>query len=144
VNFTLANKMKALRITTFLLCIMIVSCEQSKNTVDEVPDDKAQQEIISITGIAEQRKGGTAIRGKECYVWIENLSFWPEGVAGKLVTATGAISARHDLPVFIADTPEERGRLQGIPVPSGTDLREASKRLVMSKAKWEVLGLKKK
>ena len=60
------------------------------------------------------------------------------GVFRKAGGGGGILEERHDLPVFVADTAVEAGQLQGIPVPSGTDLHEASRRLVLRNAKWKL------
>jgi hypothetical protein len=93
---------------------------------------------VTVVGIAEQSKIGAAVRGEDFEVWIDGLHDWAEEFSGKQVEVVGILEERHDLPVFVADTAEERGHLQGIPVPSGTDLHEASRRLVLRDARWKL------
>lgn len=139
--------MKSYHVIIPLISILVLGCGRSEEVVDDSSEDKEEEtnlKVISITGMAEKRKMGAAIRGENQYVWIENLRFWPDDVVGKLITATGKVSEVHDLPVFIKDTSEDGLMRQGIPVPRGTNLREASKRLVMTEAKWELANPRQK
>jgi hypothetical protein len=93
---------------------------------------------VTVVGIAEQRKIGAVVQGEDFEIWIVGLHDWAEPFSGKQVEVVGILEERHDLPVFVADTPEERGMRAGIPVPSGTDLHEASRRFVLRDAKWKL------
>lgn len=93
--------------------------------------------VGSWTGIAESRKVGPYLAGAEVYVDFGG-SEWPEGVAGKRVTVTGVAVERHDLPVFVPRAGEPA--MQGIPVEAGTDLREASKRVVIERVRTIEVG----
>jgi hypothetical protein len=92
---------------------------------------------VTLIGIAEPRKGGAALRGDDCCVWIDGSHDWPSGYVDQRVQVIGVLEERPDLPVFIPK-PGER-RPQGLPVPEGTDLRAASRRLVVRDATWSVL-----
>jgi hypothetical protein len=61
---------------------------------------------------------------------------------GARVRVQGVVNERADLPVFI---PRPGGpRLQGIPMPEGTDLEKARRRFVLEKASLERLRTRKK
>ena len=92
---------------------------------------------VEFVGVAEARKIGAALRGKDFYVWIDGLYRWPSGYAGRRVEVVGVVEERHDLPVFIPQP--DKPLVQGIPVPEGTDLHEASRRFVVRDAQWRVL-----
>jgi len=95
---------------------------------------------VTLVGIAEPQKNGAALRGADFCVWIDGLHDWTQEFSGHRVQVVGVLEERHDLPVFVADTPpEERMRMQGIPVPSGTDLDEASRRFILREAKWTMI-----
>lgn len=92
---------------------------------------------VALEGVAEARKLGAALRGDDFDVWIDQLSDWPSNHVGKKVRVTGVLEQRHDLPVYIQRPGEPVAG--GIPVPEGTDLREASRRYVVRDAKWSLI-----
>lgn len=92
---------------------------------------------VSLQGVAESRKLGAALRGNGFEVWIDRLDEWPSGAAGRKVRVTGVLEERHDLPVYIQKAGEPPAA--GIPVPEGTDLRQASRRYVVREAKWSLI-----
>ena len=92
---------------------------------------------VTLEGVAETRKLGAALRGDGFVVWIDRLEHWPAEALGKKVRVAGILEERHDLPVYVqksADPPAA-----GIPVPEGTDLREASRRYIVREAKWSLI-----
>ena len=91
---------------------------------------------VTLEGVAEARKLGAAVRGSGFEVWIDRLDEWPAGAAGRKVRVTGVLEERHDLPVYIQKAGEPP--VAGIPVPEGTDLRQASRRYVVREAKWSL------
>lgn len=92
---------------------------------------------VSVEGVAESHKIGTLVQCNGFGVWIDKLSDWPEAVSGKKVQAVGVLEERYDLPVFV---PEPGGLLvQGIAVPQGTDLHQASRRFVLRDAVWALV-----
>ena len=133
-----------LKVSLYILCLgagLIVGCV-NRGAQTSVVSEAAMRELIgqqvTLVGRARPRKIGAALQGKDFYVWIEGLHDWTEEFSGKQVEVVGILEERHDLPLFVADTTEERGELQGIPVPSGTDLHEASRRFVLRDAKWKL------
>jgi hypothetical protein len=66
-----------------------------------------------------------------------DLGDWPPDVLGKRVRVTGEITIRSDLPVFVAKKGEPMRA--GMPVPEGTDLKQASRRQVLKNIKWEIV-----
>lgn len=91
---------------------------------------------ITVEGVAENRKDGAALRGEHFELWIPQLTAWPEPGTGR-VRATGRLSEDHGRPVFVR-RPEEP-IVQGVEVPEGTDLKEASRRWVLLDATWRWL-----
>ena len=89
---------------------------------------------VTLEGVAEARKLGAALRGDGFEVWIDGMQAWPAAAAGRKVRVTGVLEERYDLPVYIQKTGEPPAA--GIPVPEGTDLRQASRRYVVREAKW--------
>ena len=92
---------------------------------------------VTLEGIAEARKLGPALRGNGFEVWIDRLDEWPAAAAGRKVRVTGVLEERYDLPVYIPKAGEPP--VAGIPVPEGTDLRQASRRYVVREAKWSLI-----
>ena len=92
---------------------------------------------VTLEGVAEIRKLGAALRGSGFEVWIDRMDEWPAGAAGRKVRVTGVLEERHDLPVYVQKAGEPPAA--GIPVPEGTDLRQASRRYVVREAKWSLI-----
>jgi len=92
---------------------------------------------VTLEGVAETRKLGAALRGNDFDIWIDRLERWPAEALGRKVRVTGILEERLDLPVFIQKAGEPPAA--GIPVPEGTDLREASRRYIVRDSKWSVI-----
>jgi len=92
---------------------------------------------VTLEGVAETRKLGAALRGSDFDVWIDRMERWPAEALGRKVRVTGILEERHDLPVYIQKAGEPPAA--GIPVPEGTDLREASRRYLVRDSKWSVI-----
>ena len=92
---------------------------------------------VTLEGVAETRKLGAALRAEGFDVWIDRLAEWPRDLVGRRVRVAGVLEERHDLPVYVARPGEPAAG--GIPVPEGTDLREASRRYVIRDARWSVI-----
>ena len=92
---------------------------------------------VTLEGLAEARKLGAALRGAGFEVWIDRMDEWPATAAGRKVRVTGVLEERYDLPVYIPKPGQPPAA--GIPVPEGTDLRQASRRYVMREAKWSLI-----
>lgn len=91
-------------------------------------------QTITIEGTAENSKLGASVRSESGQVWIDGLAEWPAGIVGQNVRATGTVVECHDLPVFIRR--EGEPLRSGIPVPAGTDLKQASLRHLLTGAIW--------
>jgi hypothetical protein len=131
-----------MRVATLVLATvgMALSGCGHRASVSVVHGDSLQSSIgqhISLVGVAEPRKLGAALRGQDFYVWIDGLQDWPIDYVDHRVQVAGVLEERHDLPVFI----QKPGELpvQGIPVPDGTDLHEASRRYVVRDARWSLV-----
>jgi hypothetical protein len=92
---------------------------------------------VTLDGVAETRKLGAALRGNGFDVWIDRLERWPAEALGRKVRVTGILEERQDLPVYIQKAGEPPAA--GIPVPEGTDLREASRRYLVRDSKWSLI-----
>lgn len=86
-------------------------------------------------------KVGPILSDKQGSIFIDG-EHWPDdyyfgGERGKRLQVTGTVIERHDLPVFIP----RKGDLvpQGMAVPEGTDLKKASRRFLITNAKWKVI-----
>ena len=94
---------------------------------------------VTVTGQPVNRKNGACLVTPDGEVWIEELSSWPENIAfggqpGKELTVTGVLSEDNQLPVFIQKNNEPIA--QGVPVPQGTNMEQASHRFVLKNATW--------
>ncbi|MCA9706241.1 MAG: hypothetical protein KDK70_10370 [Myxococcales bacterium] len=106
--------------------------------VTEVSADELGHRV-RLRGMAIDRKGGAVLAVGEHHVWIEGLHSWPAGYyeggdRGRELTVTGVLHEDHGLPVFVPK--EGEPVVQGIPVPEGTDLEQASRRYVLRDASW--------
>ena len=95
---------------------------------------------ITLEGKALNAKMGALLKGDDFSIWINELAEWPQGYyrggdEGKRVKVRGIVIEKYDLPVFIP----KKGDLPraGMPVPEGTDLKEASRRYLLENAEWE-------
>ena len=121
------------------IALTLIGCARHHDTVAVTRADSLKSSVgqrVSLVGVAEPRKIGAALRGDGFYVWIDGLHDWPTGYVGQRVEVVGVLEERHDLPVFV-QKPDELP-VQGIPVPEGTDLHEASRRYVVRDARWSV------
>jgi len=116
---------------------------------DPSPSEKVEsrnweQELgkrVTVTGMAINRSVGAFVsfEGSGIYIDLPSNS-WPIGLyhgdgKGEVVEVTGTVTQRSDLPVFIQQPGEEP--MAGIPVPPGTDLKEAAKRYVLEAVEWK-------
>jgi len=98
---------------------------------------------ITVVGKALHLKIGPVVQTQDrVNIFIEDLKGWPEEFyvpedSAKLVRVTGKLVVKQDLPVFIQK--EGEPDQQGIPVPEGTNLKEAQKRYVLKNATWELI-----
>lgn len=92
---------------------------------------------VEIEGVTEDRKIGPALCCNDVVIWVDGLEKWPAECERRHVRVTGILEEHYDLPVFIQRANEDP--IQGIPVPEGTDLHEASRRWVVRDARWIVV-----
>ena len=134
-----------MRIAALLLTIvwLLAACAPGARTVSDAttrpiattpPGARAQG---TWRGTAENPKVGAFLSGPDVYVELPDI-YWPEPVLGRTVEVQGTVVERHDLPVFIADP--DGPVVGGIPVPPGTNLHEAAKRLVLERVTWKLVG----
>jgi hypothetical protein len=94
-------------------------------------------ERINVRGVAWNYKLGAFLAGPNLWVDVPSAS-WPSDVASNRVEVTGTVAERYDLPVFINDPCKPPG--PGVPVFFGTDLHEASRRLILEDATWKIVS----
>jgi len=120
--------------------LMLVGCARHHDVVAVTRADSLKSSVgqrVTLVGVAEARKLGAALRCDGFEVWVADLHDWPTGFVDQRVEVAGVLEERHDLPVFVQKPGEMP--VAGIPVPEGTDLREASRRYVVRDARWSVL-----
>jgi hypothetical protein len=69
---------------------------------------------------------------------LKNVDSWPDDVVMRKVEVKGRLEEDHGLPVFIYKL-DDPMMPQGIPMPEGTDLKEASRRLVVVDPTWRLI-----
>ena len=129
------------KIFLFLLFLFfIISCTEPifLKQVEENDFKQYLGKIITLEGKTVNAKLGALLVGENFSIWIDGLDSWPKayykgGEEAKKVKVTGRVIEKYDLPVFI---PKEGEMLSGIPVPEGTDLKEASHRYLLKNVKW--------
>jgi len=97
---------------------------------------------VTVEGVAVNQKVGAALWGEGRTIFIDGVHSWPEGYyfggeQGRRLQVSGTVVERHDLPVFIPRKGEPA--IQGIPVPEGTDLHQASQRFLLQHVRWAVV-----
>ncbi len=119
-----------------VLCL-IGGCSHGGKTSTAATTRPTVGSRVTWRGVAANHKLGAFLTGPGIWVDLPE-THWPSEVVGKAVEVQGTIVERHDLPVFIADPDEPE--VAGIPVPPGTDLHEASRRLVLEQVIWKAVG----
>ena len=120
--------------------LMCMGCARHHDTVGAVRAASLRSSVgqrVTLVGIAEPRTLGAALRCDGFDVWIDELHDWPSVCLDQRVRVVGVLEERHDLPVFVRRPGE--WPVQGIPVPEGTDMHEASRRYVVRNLEWSVL-----
>lgn len=130
----------------FLLVLSVCpACARTKGSAHQEPQDRKLTETltsgdlgrtITVEGVAENRKDGAVLRVGQAELWLPQMTGWPDPGAGR-VRATGRLSEDHGRPVFVRRP--EAPIVQGVEVPEGTELREASHRWVLLDASWRWL-----
>ncbi|UII76234.1 hypothetical protein LV716_00095 [Flagellimonas sp. HMM57] len=128
---------------TILLLIVLTSCA-TITKVNSLADSKMNELLgkkIEILGTAVNTKLGAMLVTEDGSIWINGKQEWPRGYYygddnGKKLKVTGTVIKKYDLPVVI----QKEGELpkSGIPVPEGTDIKEASRRYLLKNAKWKI------
>jgi hypothetical protein len=120
-----------------IVALFAVGCSHPGSPPTSPPTRPMHGSTVTLRGVAENWKVGAFLAGPDIWVDLPDRH-WPSEIVGKSVEVKGTMVERHDLPVFINDPNEPP--IAGIPVPPGTDLYEASKRLVIEEARWKVVG----
>jgi hypothetical protein len=138
--------------TTLAAIVLLGACGQPKppgpsadasmsSTTTKAPPSPWQAQlgqVVTLDGVAENAKlGALLLIGGSRTLWIDKLDAWPPDVHGKRVSVTGKLIERADLPVFVHQDGEPE--MAGIPVPPGTDVEKASRRLLLTEARWKVI-----
>lgn len=119
--------------------ISILGCSSVKTR--QQPNNGLQSLVgtdVVLVGVADSRTGGAALSGDNFYVWLKNVPSWPANLVTKRVEVQGRLEVDHGLPVFVRQKNDPLPK-QGISVTEGTDLREASKRYVLTHPTWTLL-----
>lgn len=130
-----------------LFCLFyLFSCSEVETytTLRDQDLSKLTGKRVEIEGNAVNYHIGPAVRTTDtCTIYIDNLDSWPLGYylgddSSTVVRVKGKLIIQSDLPVFIQKdgVPDQHG----MPVPEGTNLKEARKRYVLKNATWEVIS----
>jgi hypothetical protein len=129
-----------------LVCVGVAfggcSTPASQDQLSKVSKENLGKQI-TVEGQAVNRKFGAQLVGADFDLWIDSLSSWPTGYCsgvkkGVKVRATGVLAEDNGLPVFIPK--KNVPPVQGILVPPGTDLKQASHRFLLKNAKWKQIS----
>ena len=98
---------------------------------------------VTFTGKTVNAKlGAVLILENGQMIWMDKMESWPNGYylkenyeKTKSIKVTGILIEKNDLPVFVQNESDSILQ-QGIPVPKGTDLKNASHRYLLKKYKW--------
>ena len=100
-------------------------------------EDRLGQDV-TLEGVAVDDKAGARLELPGDSIWLDRNA-WPRGFYGKRVRVTGVVIRRDDLPVFIPEPGEQEEARAGIPVPPGTDPRQARVRYLLANPAWTKL-----
>ena len=136
------------RLTLGFVVIMLSACTNPKDAIlQNTPIDFESQlgKRITVEGMAIDHKVGATIHSQDqflIYIDLKPDRYWLHGLylggeTGEWVRVTGTVIERHDLPVFIQYPNEPLP--QGMPRPPGTDLKKASRRLLLTDVIWELV-----
>jgi len=121
--------------------LLIVACSTTKQVVNPKNEDIKEYvgRKVTLIGKAENDKlGAVLVLESGQTIWMNKMNSWPNGYytekESKSVQVTGVLIERYDLPVFVPSN--DSIVKQGIPVPKGTDLKEASHRYLMKNYNW--------
>jgi hypothetical protein len=97
---------------------------------------------ITLQGKAADGKSGALILGEDFSVYLAGMDSWPDGMFRmnqplKKVEVTGILVEAYDLPAFVEE-PDAPARA-GIPVRGQAELKKASHRYLLKKARWKIL-----
>ena len=126
-----------MRIATASFFVLLGACSQR----EPVPASRWEGQLgkeLTGEGVAYDVKLGAMLELPDAVLWVDGIDAWPAGFNGKKVRATGVLIVKGDLPLFVRK-PDEPVR-SGIEVPPGTDLEKASRRYLLSKAKYSKLA----
>ena len=148
-------------IASFVLAACLIGCNQdaspTSNGTPTTNYDKTGNSIeiagdwekhigtkVTVTGKALNRKIGAYVQTRREGIYVDlPQTHWPNdlyfgGDNGETITVTGTVVERNDLPVFAPDP--NRLPIQGVPVPQGTNLEDASKRYILESVSWQKTG----
>lgn len=129
------------RLLIFALLMFVAWIPQS-SACDLPRSDTPSAELIGkevvVSGTAINRKMGAELVSPDSSVWIEGIDEWPPEYAHKYVQVSGILAEDHALPVIVQKPDEPPA--QGIALPPGADLQEASHRYIIKNAKWVLLS----
>ena len=99
------------------------------------------KKIIIIGKSTNEKIGAAVTLSNDKRIYIEDFNSWPKNYylgerKSKTVKITGILIERNDLPVFIANDDELK---QGMSVPKGTDLKQASHRFLLKNVSWKII-----
>ncbi len=134
--------------STILFFLLFIATSCSPEFSIDNPSKEAFPKLlgnkITIKGKATNAKLGATLttENDNIIVWIDEMQSWPKGFyqrdKSKTLIVTGTLIEKYDLPVFISND-DPRTNPSGIPVPKGTDLKEASNRYLLKDINWKIV-----
>ncbi len=121
--------------------LLIVACSTTKQVVNPKNEDIKEfvgKKVTLIGKTVNMKLGAVLVLENGQRIWMDEMESWPNGYytenESKSVQVTGVLRERYDLPVFIPSN--DSIEKLGIPVPKGTDLKEASHRYLLKDYEW--------
>jgi hypothetical protein len=121
--------------------LWIIACSTTKQVVIPKNEDVKEfvgKKVMLIGKTVNMKLGAVLVLENGQRIWMDEMSSWPSVYytekESKSAQVTGVLIERYDLPAFVPSN--DSIVQQGIPVPKGTDLKEASHRYLLKDYKW--------
>ncbi len=111
-----------------LIALVLIgsACAETSKESTETSNTTTNSEMVELSGIALNRKGGAVLDVDGEHYWIDGKDSWDDEYLNKTLKAIGKVESRDDNPVVLAN---DEVISQGIPVETEAELEANKSRL---------------